>query len=64
MLILIYNQTVYTASVGDSRAVIAYHNKENYDDLNSEDIQVLALTEDQKPDNPKEKVRIEAAGEI
>jgi serine/threonine protein phosphatase PrpC len=63
-LILIYNQTVYTASVGDSRAVIAYHNKENSDNLNSEDILVMALTEDHKPDNPQEKVRIEAAGEI
>ena len=64
MLILIYNQTVYTASVGDSRAVIAYQNKTVSDNLNSEDIQVLALTEDQKPDNPKEKIRIEALGEI
>lgn len=60
-MILIYNSIVYTASVGDSRAVLAYHN-ESTNNLNTQDTEVTPLSEDQKPENPAEKIRIEASG--
>ena len=50
MTSLIYNDVIYTANVGDSRAIIG--RKQNGKWI------ALPLSYDQKPENPKEKERI------
>ena len=42
---------MYCANIGDSRCIVVRNEKE-----------VVALSEDQKPENPEEKARILAAG--
>jgi serine/threonine protein phosphatase PrpC len=46
---------LYVANIGDSRCVMARHKGNNK-------YQTIDLSEDQKPENPKEKARIIAAG--
>ena len=48
VITLFVDEIIYVANVGDSRAIISEKNGNNY----------LEITEDHKPNNPKEKIRI------
>lgn len=56
--VLLQGERIWTANVGDSRAVIGRKRK----GAAAKEFEVQALTDDQKPDTPEEQARIQAAG--
>jgi len=63
IMALVSNRVMYVANIGDARCILV--RKKNKNDSNTWDpssIEVIAMSEDHKPDLPGERSRIESAG--
>lgn len=61
MLVLIYEGVLYTANVGDSKAILVYQGMSNLSNIT---VRSKALTVSHKPSDPHELQRIKEKGGV